>query len=133
VSALPGRLRSLWWAIGWFGVALTIYLSLMPNPPGIDVPQGDKLGHLAVYATLMLWFAQLVTRAGERCVAALALLALGVALEFAQRATGYREFSYADMLADAVGIALGSLLAPPRLPNLLVRTQRLLARALRAS
>jgi VanZ family protein len=47
------------------------------------------------------------------------MVALGIALEYAQRTTGYRSFDIADMVADAAGVAIGWLLAPPRLPNLL--------------
>ncbi len=120
--------RRAWWAVGWFGIGLVIYLSVMHDPPTIDVPQGDKLGHAAAYATLMLWFAQLDAGLGYRRGTALGLVALGVALEFVQRAIGYRDFSYGDMLADAIGVALGWRLAPPRLPNLLALAQRITAR-----
>ncbi len=47
------------------------------------------------------------------------MVALGIALEYAQRATGYRSFEVADMVADALGVAIGWLAAPPRLPNVL--------------
>ena len=117
-------MRRAWWAVGWFGVGLCIYLSLMHNPPTLDVVEGDKLQHIAAYAVLMGWFAQLTSAPRERRLTALALLGLGVAIEFAQLASGYREFSVADMGADAAGIAVGWLLAPPRLPNLLRHAQR---------
>ncbi len=48
------------------------------------------------------------------------MVALGIAMEYAQRATGYRTFEVADMIADAFGVAIGWLAAPPRLPNFLV-------------
>jgi VanZ family protein len=120
-------LRQLWWAVGLLGVATAIYLSLMHNPPTLDVAQGDKLEHMAAYATLMLWFAQLATTRPRRLGTAASLVALGVALEYCQLATGYREFSYGDMVADALGVGAGLLLAPPRGPNLLDLAQRLLA------
>ena len=120
-------LRRAWWTVGWLGVGAAIYLSLMHNPPMLAVEQGDKLEHLAAYGTLMLWFAQLSDRTRWRGTVALVLGALGIGLEFAQLASGYRDFSYGDMVADALGVALGWLLAPPRLPNLLALTARLLA------
>ncbi|MEO8134798.1 MAG: VanZ family protein [Betaproteobacteria bacterium] len=116
--------RRAWWAVGWFGVALCIYLTLMPSPPTLNVAEGDKLQHIAAYVALMFWFVQLTADLRTRRRTALALVGLGVALEFAQLATSYREFSVADMAADAVGVALGWLLAPPRLPNFLQLTQR---------
>ncbi len=115
----PQLLRQGWWAVGWLGVGATIYLSLMHNPPTLGVDDGDKLQHVAAYAVLMLWFAQLTVLRRRRQGLAVALVALGVALEFAQLATGYRDFSWADMAANATGVAMGWVLAPPRLPNLL--------------
>jgi hypothetical protein len=118
----PHALRRLWLAIGWAGVAGVIVLSLIPSPPEVlGVEHEDKLGHLAAYALLMWWFAQDVIAARGRARAAAALIALGAALEFLQGWEGSRAFSTADMAANAAGVALGWLLAPPRLPNLLRR------------
>lgn len=100
-------------------MVLIIYLSLTPSPPQINVENGDKLGHLAAYGLVTLWFAQLYTGLRQRIWIALGMVALGIAMEYAQRATGYRTFDVADMIADAIGVALGWLAAPPRLPNLL--------------
>ena len=113
----------LWQMLGGTLCLLVVYLSLTPSPPDLGVDQGDKLGHLAAYAGLMWWFAQLYPTLRSRLIWAAAFVALGVGLEFAQRATGYRSFELADMAADALGVLLGWLLAPPRLPNLLVRLE----------
>ena len=99
----------------------------MPEPPRLDIEQGDKLQHLAAYGSLMLWFAQIAVARKPRLRTAVALVGLGIALEYAQRATGYRTFSYADMAANAAGVACGWLLAPPRLPNALRFAKRLAA------
>ena len=128
MTDLPRLVRRVWWVIGWFGVALAIYLSLMHAPPGLDIEQGDKLQHMAAYGMLMLWFAQLSDELRRRRRTALALVALGIAIEYVQLATDYRDFSYGDMVADALGVALGWSLAPPRLPNLLALTTRVLSR-----
>jgi len=85
----------------------------------------DKYEHIAAYAVLMLWFCQIYLSTAQRGCIALLLVALGVTLEFLQRATGYREFEVADMVAGAAGICLGWLLAPPRLPNWLALAQSL--------
>jgi len=113
------QLRSLWLAIGWLGVGLTIYLSLTPSPPTLDVEQGDKLEHMIGYALLMVWFAQLTVQPRPRWVTAGLLVALGVGLECAQGLTSWRTFSYLDMAANALGVGFGLLLAPPRTPSLL--------------
>jgi VanZ family protein len=93
-------------------VAAVIVLSLIPQAP--DFGASDKLGHFTAYAVLMFWFGML--RSGFRSEAhlALALLALGVAIEFAQGLTGYRSFDVADMAANAVGVLIGwALLLTP--------------------
>lgn len=109
-------------------VLAIIALSLTPSPPHLNVEQGDKLGHFAAYGLVTLWFAQPYTALRQRIWLALGMVALGIALEYAQRATGYRSFEIADMIADTLGVAIGWLLAPPRLPNLLSWTKNHLSR-----
>lgn len=111
------KIRGLWLAIGWLGVVIVVYLSLAPSLPEIDLEEGDKLEHLAAYVALMLWFAQARTSRAERLTTALALVVLGVLLEFAQGLTDYRTLSLWDMVANTAGVAIGWLAAPPRLPN----------------
>jgi VanZ family protein len=108
-------------------VLAIITLSLTPAPPHLNLEQGDKLGHFAAYGLVTLWFAQLYTALRQRIWLALGMVALGIALEFAQRATGYRSFEVADMVADALGVAIGWL-AAPRLPNFLDWTKKRLSR-----
>jgi len=118
------KLRQLWIALGWVLVTIIIFLSLTPEPPQIGIENGDKLGHLAAYGLVTLWFVQPYTALRQRIVLAFGMMALGVAMEYAQRATGCRTFEVADMVADATGVAIGWLLAPPRLPNLLEMISR---------
>ena len=113
------RIAGYWKAAGWMLVLVIITVSLMPAPPDLGVDQGDKIGHFAAYGLTTLWFAQIYTARPERIRLVIGMVALGIALEYAQRATGYRSFEIADMLADATGVAIGWLAAPPRLPNLL--------------
>jgi len=113
-------LYRLWVGIGWFGVLLLIYLSLTPQPPEIPIEQGDKFGHAFAYAMLTYCCAQVLPAAPQRLRLAGALLTLGIAIEYVQGWTGWRTFDYYDMLADAIGIALGWLIASPRTPDLLL-------------
>lgn len=124
----PDRLNNYWQAAGWLGVGLIVSLSLTPAPPQIGVENGDKLGHLAAYGLVTLWFAQAYAGLRQRIWLAVGMVALGIAMEYAQRATGYRSFDVADMAADALGVAIGWLLAPPRLPNLLLWVERRIVR-----
>ena len=94
-------------AAGWGLVAAIVWLSLTPQPPEIDFEAGDKLGHLAAYGILMLWFCVLYRRARVRAAYAIGFVALGIALEFLQESTGYRTFEALDIAANAGGVLLG--------------------------
>jgi VanZ family protein len=125
----PLRLHRLWTAIGYLLIAFVVYSSLTPTPITIPVEHGDKYGHMVAYGTLLLWFAQLHRGARSRLLWACAFVAMGIALEFAQRLTDYRTFEAADMIADAFGVLMGWVVAPPRSPWLLERIEsRVLAR-----
>ena len=112
------KLRALWLAIGWGLVATIIWLSVTPRPPEIGIEQGDKLGHFAAYGSVMFWFCQLYLRYPTRIAYAAGFIAMGIALEFVQRWLGYRTFEVLDMVADAIGVALG-FTAASMLPRLL--------------
>ena len=79
----------------------------MRSPPTLDIAQGDKLQHIGAYGLLMLLFALVYRRHGVRLAYAAGFCALGVALEFLQRLTGYRTFDVYDMLANGTGVVLG--------------------------
>ncbi|MEO8718682.1 MAG: VanZ family protein [Burkholderiales bacterium] len=96
---------------GWMLAAAIVWLSLTPSPPRVDLANGDKLGHFLAYGVLMFWFAFLYRGARARLGYAFLWIAMGVGLEFAQRATGYRSFELADMAADALGVLAGALAA----------------------
>ena len=106
-------MRAVLIAGGWLWALAIIWLSLTPSPPdlGLSVEGADKLQHIAAYALLMASFGWLYRSSAARLGYAALWLALGIGLEFAQRATGYRDFEVADMVADAVGLALGAVLA----------------------
>lgn len=82
-------------------------MSLTPQPPTIDVEQGDKLGHFAAYGLLMLLFCEIYELPRTRLVYAAGFIAMGVALEYLQGMTGYRTFDVFDMVANGIGVALG--------------------------
>jgi len=110
--------RSAWTIAGWVLIAFVFWESLARNPISVRMPEGDKYSHVLAYATLMFWFAQLHT-GKVRIACAVAFVAMGVDIEFLQRLTGYRTFEIADMVAAAIGVSVGWLLAPPRSPSLL--------------
>jgi VanZ family protein len=55
----------------------------------------------------MFWFCLVYRRPRTRLAYALGLIAMGIAIEFIQGWTGYRSFEVYDMVADALGVALG--------------------------
>ena len=114
MTAATGPLRAfarprLWLGIWIFGWVLAIALSLLRPPPmGLDVPDSDKLGHLLAYATLSAWAMMLFATRRAWALAAVALVALGVGLEFAQGAlTDYRLADPRDAVANTLGVLLG--------------------------
>ena len=104
-------------------VAGVIVLSLIP----VEVELGedsDKVAHFFAYGSLSLWFGMIFAGRGRQLSIAVAFVALGVALEFLQGLTGYRTFSIADMVANAIGAALGWGLAQTPLKNGLAWIER---------
>lgn len=72
-------------------------------------PSADKLHHLWFFA--LLWCLADRARLGTAWRRAIGLLLFGVAMELAQGAfTATRGMSFADVLADAAGLAIGALL-----------------------
>jgi VanZ family protein len=55
----------------------------------------------------MFWFCMLYRGPRTRLVYALGFIAMGIAIEFVQRWTGYRSFEVYDMIADALGVLFG--------------------------
>src|SRR4051812_15130663 len=105
------RLRPVSIALGWGWAIAIVWLSLTPHPVELNIEQGDKLQHFAAYGLLMFWFGVIYTGTPARLAYAAGFCAMGVALEYAQRMTGYRTFEVNDMIANAVGVSLGFLAA----------------------
>jgi VanZ family protein len=100
-------MRMIGLGLGWGWAAAIVWLSLTPSPPQVDVQFGDKLGHVAAYGLLMLWFSLLYHRARTRALYMLAFIAMGVGLEFLQGWLGYRTYEIFDMFANSLGVLLG--------------------------
>lgn len=91
-------------------------LSLIP----VEVDLGedsDKVAHFLAYGSLSLWFGMIFTGRGRQLGIAVAIAALGASLELLQGFTEYRSFEIADMIANAIGAALGWGLAQTPLKN----------------
>lgn len=122
-------LKRVWLIVGWLLIILIVYLSLAPNPPTLVMfENADKVEHAFAYATVAFWLCAIYLTVRSRVVVIVALIGLGVALEYVQDWTGYRSFDVMDMLADTVGVLLGWLVARTRLGRLFAYIERLLAR-----
>ncbi len=95
-----------WLLVGWAMVGLIIFFSLTPSPPVPGFSHADKLYHVAGYAGIMFWFAQLYNSSRVRSVYAIGFMLLGVALEYVQDWGGIRVFEFGDMLANVLGVVL---------------------------
>ena len=107
------------WIAGW---AICIVLSLAPPPSLGAPPDSDKLGHLLAYFVLSAWAVALFRDFRTQLLAAAALIALGIGLEFAQALlTTTRSGDPRDALADALGVALGLVVGATPLATALQR------------
>jgi VanZ family protein len=68
----------------------------------------DKLEHFGAYLVLAMLPA-LHEKRRNVIATTFGAIALGVALEYAQRYTGWRDFEYGDMVADAAGAIAGAV------------------------
>ena len=123
------KFLKLWLAIGWVLILLVVFASLLPNPPEVVAfEQGDKLGHLVAYLSLMLWFANIYPGRNQQISLGVMFFAMGAVLECLQGLTGYRTFQYTDMVANGLGISLGWFLAKTWFGTFLVKLDRRLER-----
>lgn len=99
--------KKLWFVLGVGLLLLIVVGSLVPVPaPESGILVNDKFIHIAMYFTLMTWFAQVVAE-HRRFSLAITFASLGFILEIAQQATGYRSFEWGDVFANFTGVLLG--------------------------
>lgn len=120
------------WLVLWFAlIAFVIAGSLLPAD---ELPKPafagiDKLEHFLGYAVLSGYAVMLFERARAHAMAALAMLLLGVAIEFAQGAlTQSRRADAIDVIANALGVVAGWALRFARMRHFLQRIDRVVVR-----
>ena len=88
------------------------WFALVPVPPRAFTTGWDKLNHASAFAALAL-SARLAFPGGRRAasIVVAALLAYGGLIEIVQLFVPGRESEWADLLGDAVGVAIGMGLA----------------------
>jgi VanZ family protein len=88
------------------------WLAFSPHPPPAADTGWDKLNHLSAFVVLSVFGERsFALRSGWRAAVPLALLAFGVFIELVQSQIPGRSADAADVLADALGIAAGLLIA----------------------
>ena len=93
-------------------IGIVCYLTLTPKPPpGIDLGW-DKLNHVAAFAALgfasCLGYPESWRR---RALVLCAMVALGGLIELLQLYVPGRSSEWGDLLADAIGVGAGTLIA----------------------
>jgi VanZ family protein len=115
------RLIVIWILVGGYaaGIFALSSISDLPAVPTRDIPHFDKICHAIAYAglTLGLIYAlalTLPTRTVSRVLFMAAILAVcyGVINEFHQLFRPGRSMSFADMVANAIGAAVGACIWP---------------------
>lgn len=120
-------LRNLWFWIGSWAIAVlvVVVVCLIPPPPMPSMPENsDKLEHFAAYFLLAASAVQLFRRGWLLCFVGVALVAMGVCIEFAQGAlTTTRSADPLDALANTVGVVSGLATVFTPLRDVLLRLQ----------
>ncbi len=91
------------------GLLAVILLSLLPQDVLPDPGTWDKLNHVMAYAALALAGGLGFRGLRSLLLIGIGLLILGAALEIAQAALPHRSASAYDVLANLIGISLGSI------------------------
>jgi VanZ family protein len=106
------------------GLALVVvtYGMLSPQPVAdLPLPQGDKLAHLLSFLVLALLADLGWAASGFGPWKYLPLLGYGIAMECVQYYLPGRDFELLDIVADAAGLALYSLILSPVLRKVGIR------------
>lgn len=103
----------LWRNIGFVLVTMIVVASLVPMPdlPGPDVPLQDKWLHLVAWGGLAGWFGQILNSTGARVRCFVVLFSLSSLIEVAQIILPFRDGDWGDLVANALGLSIGSLIS----------------------
>lgn len=114
----------LWYALGVVLTTVIVVASLVPQRELPALRISDKIEHAAAFSALAIWFGGLLPQRRYAWLA-LALLALGGAIEIAQGLMGFgRLADVRDLIADAWGIAFGLTLCALGLRHWAQRVER---------
>jgi VanZ family protein len=115
----------MWLAVWFLAIIVLVVVCLLPAPDLPKVGVNDKLEHALAFALLASSAVQLFTRGRTLVTVAAGLLALGIGIECAQAVfTTTRAMELADVVADAIGIGAGMLVAWTPLRDVLLHIDR---------
>ncbi len=108
------KLLHWWFALGAAMVAFVIAGSLLNVGTPVPVTGVDKVQHTLAYTAMTWWWGMVQPR--RKYAWAIAMVALGGALEWGQSLTPYRHMDWADAVYNTIGVAAGLvlLLTPAR-------------------
>lgn len=100
------RYKKFWLFIAWTYVFIVCYLSLMSNPPDLNIEFKyiDKLEHFIAYLILMTWFAQIYKSNKSRIYYGMFFITMGIVIEILQGLGQVRYFEFGDMFANTLGV-----------------------------
>lgn len=103
----------LWRKIGYALLGGIVVASLIPMPtlPGPDVPLHDKWLHLVAWGGLAGWFGQVLAGSGARVRCFAVLFSASGLIEVAQIILPYRDGDWGDLIANALGLGIGTLVS----------------------
>jgi len=91
-------------------VFFILYKALTPAGGSfLNFPYSDKVLHFSAFFVLSFLLNRASSNIEKRIRNMLSLLAFGILIEILQSFTGYREVSFADVVADLIGILLFQL------------------------
>lgn len=93
----------------WIAAMLAVLVtSVVPVPKVPELPgYTDKLVHLVCYLLLGLLAVLAQQRPRARLLAAITMIAFGIAIEILQGRLPWRSFEWADVVANTAGVAFG--------------------------
>ena len=114
------RFPRIWLAALVLGLVASVVICLVPLPRlAASMHHLDKLEHALGYALLAAWAAMLFATRRGLMLAAAGLVAWGVGIEGLQALVPWRSASLADVVANVVGVAVGSMTFATRGANAL--------------
>jgi glycopeptide antibiotics resistance protein len=122
------RFKWIWLSFGVLLICTITVLSLINLAPISGVLLQDKVMHMLAYGFLMGWFAQIYRHLMARLVLVVALVVMGVAVEYLQGMLAHRQFDTMDMVANTFGVLLAWLLSYTWLGRVFVVFERLIPR-----